>query len=895
METTRRLAAIMFTDIVGYTKVMQASEVAAVSIRKRHREVFESVTAKYHGEIINYYGDGTLSIFDSTVNAVKCAAELQKQFLQKPKVPVRIGLHAGDIMVNESDIIGDSVNVASRIESLGVSGSVLLSKKIVEEIKNHDELSVKDLGDYHFKNVKIPMRVYALNVKGIVVPKISQLRGKLEEPPKPKGIRALKISRKNAVLFILFLGIAFTSKWFVQRQGNISWAKHEAIPEAKALIESSWRDYTEAYELAVDAQVILPDNIEILDIIKKASLSIDVITEPQGADVYVKPYGQPENKWRHIGITPIKNARLPKSFLRWKIEKEGYETVYAVEPSFDVGYPNATTAYTKYDLLRPNPFLRVLDERNTIPDDMVRVPGKQTSSGFLKDFFIDKYEVTNKQYKKFVNSGGYQKKQFWDHAFRFQDTILGWEEAMRLFVDKTGRPGPATWEASDYPEGQKDYPVGGISWYEASAYAEFIGKSLPTKDHWGLAQGEHEMITNWPQLGGFGLIAPLSNFGSKGAVPVGRMPGMTIYGAMDMAGNVNEWCWNETDEGRLLRGGAWNSNTYSFVALSQAPAFDRDPSNGFRCTYIPEPDSIPIKAYSKISQPGKFSADYDLEPVSDEVYNIYKQNYDYDKRDLNAQVVKTDKSNDDWIEEKITFDAPYGDEKVSGYLFLPNNSVPPYQVVIYVPGSASMVQSSSDNISEYHEFPIFLDFIVKSGIAVFYPVYKGTFERQLETFSLRDQSEDSHDYADLIAMLVKDFRTSIDYLETRNDINTNKLAYYGMSWGAVLAPIVSAVESRVKTNIILSGGLGSKHRPEVMPTNFLSRVKIPTLMLNGRYDSIFSLNKSIKPMFDMLGTPESDKKLVLFESDHVPPRNEMIKEILGWLDVQFGPVQRLKM
>jgi|GEM_PF-456854 len=895
METTRRLAAIMFTDIVDYTKVMQASEAAAVSVRQRHREVFVSVTEKYNGEIVNYYGDGTLSIFDSTVNATKCAAELQVRFLQKPDIPVRIGLHAGDIIVNESDIIGDSVNVASRIESLGVAGSVLLSGKILEELKNQDDLPVKHLGKFHFKNVKEPLEVYALAVPGIITPKASQLKGKLEQSSEPKGIKAIRITRTNAALSVLIVMLVISSAWFIRRQNKISWAMHEAIPAAQTLIESSWRDYTDAFELAQKALKILPENEEVRDVIRKASLTIDVNTEPDGADVYVKPYGQPEKKWQHIGVTPIENVRLSKSFMRWKIEKAGYDTVYAVEPSFDVGYPNASTEYTKYDLLKPNPFFRQLAETNTLPDGMIRVAGKQTSSGVLKDFFIDKHEVTNQEYKEFINHGGYQDKSLWKIAFRHNNDTLSWEEAMSLFLDKTGRQGPATWEASDFPDGEDYYPVGGISWHEAAAYAEFVGKSLPTKDHWGLAQGEHEMISNWPQLGGYGLIAPFSNFGSQGPVSVGSMPGMTIYGAMDMAGNVNEWCWNETKAGRLLRGGAWNSNTYSFGALNQAPAFDRAPSNGFRCALYPEPDSVAAASRTKLTHSGFFDIDYDLEPVTDDVFEFYKQYYDYDQTDLNAQVINTDKSHEDWIEEKVMFDAAYGDEKVSGYLFLPNNSVPPYQVVIYVPGAASLVQSSSENISEYYEFPVFLDFIVKSGIAVFYPVYKGTFERQLETLLLFADKAETHEYAELIAMVVKDFRRSIDYLETREDIDAEKIAYYGMSWGAVLAPIVSTVESRVKTNIILSGGLGIKRRPEVMTVNFLPRVKAPTLMLNGKYDSIFSLEKSIQPMFDMLGTPEMDKKLILFESDHIPPRREMIKEILDWLDARFGPVNRLKM
>ena len=107
---------------------------------------------------------------------------------------------------------------------------------------------------------------------------------------------------------------------------------------------------------------------------------------------------------------------------------------------------------------------------------MVRVPGGETGSGQLPDFFIDKYEVTNKRFKEFVNAGGYRDKKYWKYPFTEDGKELRWEDAVKAFVDQTGQPGPATWQGGDYPEGQADYPVSGVSWYEAAAYAEFAGK-----------------------------------------------------------------------------------------------------------------------------------------------------------------------------------------------------------------------------------------------------------------------------------------------------------------------------------------------------------------------------------------------------------------------------------
>lgn len=172
----------MFTDIVGYTKLMQESETTAVQVRIRHREVIVTSHAKYNGKVIQYLGDGTLSIFDSAIDSVRCAIELQQVLQVEPMIPLRIGIHLGDVMVTEHDIIGNSVNIASRIESLGCGGSILISDKVREEIHNQ-EISVSGLGIFHFKNDRIPREIFAISVAGINIPEPSQISGKFIEKP----------------------------------------------------------------------------------------------------------------------------------------------------------------------------------------------------------------------------------------------------------------------------------------------------------------------------------------------------------------------------------------------------------------------------------------------------------------------------------------------------------------------------------------------------------------------------------------------------------------------------------------------------------------------------------------------------------------------------------------
>ena len=128
--STRRLAAIMFTDIAGYTALMQTDEPKAIALRTRHREVFERQHERYRGQIVQYYGDGTLSVFDSAVDAVACAVAMQREFQQEPVVPLRIGLHTGDILISDTEVIGDGVNLASRVESMAVRGAVLVAESV---------------------------------------------------------------------------------------------------------------------------------------------------------------------------------------------------------------------------------------------------------------------------------------------------------------------------------------------------------------------------------------------------------------------------------------------------------------------------------------------------------------------------------------------------------------------------------------------------------------------------------------------------------------------------------------------------------------------------------------------------------------------------------------------
>jgi dienelactone hydrolase len=599
----------------------------------------------------------------------------------------------------------------------------------------------------------------------------------------------------------------------------------------------------------------------------------------------MRDYDNPDTNWIFVGITPLDSIHFPLSFSRIKVEKKGYRTVFDATNS-------AQLSIRDY----------LLDSVGRIPENMVHIPTIKISvnipdfeninSTNITDFLIDKYEVTNKEYKVFIEKGGYQNKAYWRQPFIKDGRALKWEEAMALFVDKTGRNGPSTWVAGDYPPNEDNYPVGGISWYEAAAYAEFTGKSLPTYYHWRRAAGldyrEYlpRLILSGDGVWSISFIILKSNFSAKGSARVGSYQGMTGYGTYDMLGNVREWCWNESLPGgqRFILGGGWSDPTYSSSMSHYMPQFDRSPINGFRCvTYLHLDENLVI-LQSPIRKPQV--RDYMHEkPVSDQQFEILKRMYVYDKSDLNP-IIESKENNDlSWEKQKITFNAPYGNERIIVYLFLPKTFKPPYQVVVYFPGSSALNMLSSTTLLGMMN----IDYILKNGRAVIYPVYKGTYERRYEA-SL--QGDDDIGTREHTIQWYKDLARSIDYLETRPDIDTSKIAYFGFSWGGHIGPIMTVLEKRFKTSILYVAGLRSNTNfPEIDPFSFVHRVKIPTLMLNGKYDADFPFDTSQKPLFELLGTSPEEKRQFIYETGHFVPRNELIKETLNWLDKYLGPVK----
>jgi serine/threonine protein kinase/formylglycine-generating enzyme required for sulfatase activity/dienelactone hydrolase len=675
-----------------------------------------------------------------------------------------------------------------------------------------------------------------------------------------------------ALIILLLLGVL--TSWWVQRSFKTRWARSQALPEIAQLVEQG--KLGEAYAIAVQAEKYIPDDPTLGKFWPKISWTASIHTTPSGASVFRRNYGSSDSPWELVGRSPIEKYRLPRVDFQWRFELKGF-------------VPAERFTVVLWGEIEPSTSLSVtMDEEAKAPAGMVHQPVRRKRvtlwglSGFddlppvaIEDYWLDRYEVTNKQFKEFVDEGGYRKPEYWKQEFHRDGRVLSWAEGMALFRDTTGRPGPANWEQGEYPRGQGDFPVSGVSWYEATAYAEFAGKVLPTIYHWTTTASP--WVSN--------VIMPASNFGRQGIAPVGRYRGMSGCGAYDMAGNVKEWCWNEAGPGkRYTMGGAWDEPFYMFNNPDARSPFERSANLGFRCAKYPS-GSAPGKAADPVILTVR---DFSREkPVSDELFHVYKGLYSYDRTPLHA-VVESSEETDDWKREKVTFAAAYGNERVIAYLFLPKKSQPPFQTIMYFPGSETIDLRSSATLSEIEMS--FFDFVVKSGRAVMFPVYKGTFERGGDLKS--DIPDTTSSWRDHVIAWSKDLGRSIDYLETRPEIDRNKLAYQGVSWGGVMGTVLPAVENRIKVCVLVVGGFNlQKSLPEVDELNFAPHVTVPVLMLNGRFDFFCPVETSQEPMFRMLGTPREHKRRVVYGTGHNIPRAELIKETLDWLDRYLGPVQ----
>jgi formylglycine-generating enzyme required for sulfatase activity/dienelactone hydrolase len=687
--------------------------------------------------------------------------------------------------------------------------------------------------------------------------------------------RRFRVPVGAVVIAVTAVGAVAAAGWAWQRSMIANRARTEAIPAIAALVEGG--DYATAFARAQEIAPYVSDDPLLATLKPRFTATYSVTSTPSDAEVFVRGYDGPGEDWRSLGHTPLATVEVPRRVLRWRIEKPGFETVERVTRS------NGDLMGDSLDV--------TLAAVGTHPPEMVAVPGGDSEGSIggmplptvaVPEFLIDRTEVTNRAFKEFVAAGGYERRSYWD-GLTFVDEAgrdLTWEEAIARFVDTTGRAGPARWELGDYPRGQDEFPVTGINWYEAMAYARFRDKTLPTVFHWTRAALPRNEISSSLASS----ILPLSNFGGTGASAVGSRESIGPYGTYDMFGNAREWLGNtDAAGGGWLTGGGWEDPEYSYVAAVPAKLIERSPLAGLRLIRSAGGEAR-LREPIDLQRPRRALT---ASPVSDDVFATFSERFSYRRGELEATDPITLATTEDWIKQRVTIDAGYSGERLDVIIFIPRQSRPPFQPIVFFSGIQDVVLPQSIEAMEPGFAAMPLDHVVRSGRAFVYPMYQGTFTRFRMPWNRADVMRNEREWVERRW----DLGRAIDYLETRPDIDTARLAYLGVSFGASVAIPIMAVEPRIRTALFLSGGMPFEEQTPTAfldPLNYAPRITIPVLMFNGRFDYIIPLEAQ-QQLFDALGTPAADKRYALFDYGHgSPPRADLLRETLGWLDSYLG-------
>jgi formylglycine-generating enzyme required for sulfatase activity len=687
--------------------------------------------------------------------------------------------------------------------------------------------------------------------------------------------RRVAVAAVAALAFVVALG------WFAWHTATVRWARQQ-VPVIEDLAKTG--RLPEAYDLTVRVRKYLPGDPKLTRLAVAVGTTLNVKSKPSGARVYLKRFaagGEDTSQLRaFIGTTPISNLEIARGSYVVSLQKEGFAP-------FQRTWSSVAGSLEAPD---PIPSIRIEAElRNDAKTGMVFVPGgdeirlvhstRPTDDKVkLDDYWIDAFEVTNRDYKKFIEAGGYQNASYWPAVIIKAGRKLTLEDALRELVDGTRESGPRGWSHGTYPEGKADHPVTEVTWYEAMAYAKFRNKSLPTIFQWeraaryGACSVPVGIIMPW----GFfkGSVDGRANLNSRGTVPVGRFEfGMSPFGCYDMAGNVAEWCLNETASGFIASGGSWASLPQVWGYYGTYPGFNDSDKIGFRCVLNPpKPTSDQGAMWIVVNDK---APEYTPVPET-KVRSWIAEHFEYDRELPPEKWVQTDES-DEWRCERIEYNGAEGQRAIA-YLYLPRHTADPHQVIHLLPagdvtfGFRTVPQSIE---AEYLPF-------VRTGRAVFAVVLSHYRERDVP----RERPDPrSIEYVEWYARHIAEMRRGLDYLLARPDIDASRVAFLGVSFGGGFM-VLPAVESRYRAVVISGVGLekGEVHR-KAFSINYIPLIKAPTLLFHGQFDEGEPLRTVAEPVFNLL--PDGAEKFIHTGGHHDP--KTQAREVNAWLNKTFGP------
>lgn len=451
MPARRQLAAIMFTDIVGYSAMMNTDEEHGFIVANRYRQVLEQEVKDHGGEIIHHYGDGSLSIFPSAVDAVSCAREIQSALKEAPLVPLRIGVHVGDIVSNGNDIFGDGVNIASRVESMGIPGAILLTERVMYDLRSHPEYKMTSLGLFRFKNIEEPIEVFALANQGLSVPTLEEMQGKgraVEDKPSSllskygRIIGAIALLMGIAISSILLFPQGSSKAFFEEKIAVIPFDNNTNDTTLAVIgkIASHW--ITKGLQETSDAKVVSFQSVNFnKERISKAQMGLSGFSTLTGAGAIIEGQYLLENdslifqSWvRRLSdgqithtfkdlkcekATPLAGIRKLESAIKgyWVSKSEGYLTA----PNFEA-YSNYIKAkdYWAEDDEKVNFFLSKAIEEDSA--------------------FIDAYFLMAQYHS---NNGEYEEEAKWIDLIKKRFTVLSERQLNLLYcyeAELAGKP-----------------------------------------------------------------------------------------------------------------------------------------------------------------------------------------------------------------------------------------------------------------------------------------------------------------------------------------------------------------------------------------------------------------------------------------------------------------------
>ena len=478
----------------------------------------------------------------------------------------------------------------------------------------------------------------------------------------------------------------------------------------------------------------------------------------------------------------------------------------------------------------------------------------------IKPFYMDKYEVSNKDYKEFVDSNGYYREEFWPVDLMYEGKKISFNEVKTSFVDKANFPSPKDWYQGTYENGKELYPVSGISWYEAYAYAKFRNMSLPSVAEWFYAfdRNRPERALKNANINSYNYTKSRIESDSE-----------NNNGIFDMAGNVREWVSNniKDENSRGILGGSFVDDTYVPFEFYSQNAWNRSSYNGIRLVKKIESDNSGEIFYKR----EKLRNFYENFRTTDKEWDLIESLFMYDKNKVNFEQLETSKVTGQEF-YCTSFNIITSNSTMPVHHLQANPNVKSKKAIIYFPGSNALYRDKLN-------YPASISTIVNSGVDVIFPEYLSTYSRQdgIKT----DIGNTTMNYRDHLITWVKEVRYAVDYAIQ----NGYEPHYFGVSWGGQVGVNILAIEDRFKTGILYVGGISLDNvREEIQPEKYAARIKTPTLLLNGRYDFYFPYQSSQLPLFNLMNLDNNNKRHVVVDYAHYVPTHIVREETLEWIN-----------